>query len=302
MANPAPGTNPPSTPARRLPSSGMATIGERASLKVLHEKTFGLFLDGGELGEILLPRREMPVKWAIGEFVDVFLYYDSEDRPVATLKSPKVMPGQFARLKCAAVTGVGAFLDWGLPKDLLVPFREQKERMEVGKFYIVYVRIDEQSGRIVATSRIARHMDQVQHQFKPEQEVDLIIYGKTALGYKAIVNSTHSGLLFANDVFQPLRPGEMLKGYVTAVRPDGKIDLSLHPPGRARVDGLEAQILAELDARGGFWSLGDHSSAAEINEELGVSKRSFKQATGALWKKRMITIEENGIRRVSPPT
>jgi hypothetical protein len=276
----------------------MANIGERASLKVLHEKTFGLFLDGGELGEILLPRREMPVKWAIGDFVDVFLYHDSEDRPVATLKAPKVMPGQFARLKCVAVTGVGAFLDWGLPKDLLVPFREQKDRMEVGKFSIVFVRIDEQSGRIVATTRIARHMDQVQHQFKPGQEVDLIIYGKTALGYKAIVNSTHSGLLFANDVFQPLRPGEMLKGYVTAVRTDGKIDLSLHPPGRARVDGLEAQILAELDARGGFWSLGDHSSAAEINEELGVSKRTFKQATGALWKKRMITIEENGIRRV----
>ncbi len=278
----------------------MANIGERASLQILHEKTFGLFLDGGEFGEILLPRREMPVKWALGEFVSVFIYLDSEDRQVATLKTPKVMPGHFARLKCVDVTGIGAFLDWGLPKDLLVPFREQKVRMELGKFYIVYVMIDEQTGRIIATSRTARHMDQVQHHFRVEQQVDLIIYGKTALGYKAIVDSTHSGLIFHNEVFQALQPGEMLKGYITAVRADGKIDISLHAPGRAKVDGLEAQILAELEARGGFWSLGDHSPAAEINDELGVSKRTFKQATGALWKKRKITIEPNGIRRVEP--
>lgn len=276
----------------------MAKIGERDSLQILHEKTFGLFLDGGELGEILLPRREMPCKWALGEMVDVFLYHDSEDRQVATLKSPKVMPGQFARLKCVAVTGVGAFLDWGLPKDLLVPFREQKVRMEVGKNYIVHVHIDEQTGRLIATTRIARHMDQTPHAFYPGQAVDLIIFGKTALGYKAIVNGAHSGLIFANDVFQDLQPGESLKGYIAAVRSDGKIDLSLHAPGRNRVDDLEGRILAEIDARGGFWSIGDHSSAAEINEELGVSKRTFKQATGALLRKRVILIENNGLRRV----
>ena len=276
----------------------MAAIGERDSLQILHEKTFGLFLDGGDLGEILLPRREMPVKWALGDFVDVFLYHDSEDRPVATLKTPKVMPGQFARLKCVDVTGVGAFLDWGLPKDLLVPFREQKVRMDVGKNYIVHVHVDEQSGRIIASTRIARHMDQGPHDFRPGQEVDLIVFGKTDLGYKAIVNGTHSGLIFANDVCQPLQPGETLKGYIADVRPDGKIDLSLHAPGRAKVDDLEGQILAELEARGGFWPLGDHSPAAEINEELGVSKRTFKQATGALFKKGRISIEKNGIRRV----
>jgi len=276
----------------------MAAIGERDSLQILHEKTFGLFLDGGELGEILLPRREMPVKWALGEFVDVFLYNDSEDRPVATLKAPKVMPGQFARLKCVAVTGVGAFLDWGLPKDLLVPFREQKVRMDVGKNYIVHVHLDEQTSRIIASTRIARHMDQTPHDFRLEQEVDLIVFGKTDLGYKAIINGTHSGLLFANEVFQDLQPGEILKGYITAIRPDGKINVSLHAAGRAKVDDLEGQILAELDARGGFWSVGDHCSAAEINSELGVSKRTFKQATGALFRKRQITIEKNGIRRL----
>jgi predicted RNA-binding protein (virulence factor B family) len=276
----------------------MANIGERASLRILREKPHGLFLDAGDLGEVLLPRREMPVKWTLSDDVDVFLYHDSEDRPVATLKVPKVMPGQFARLKCVAVTGVGAFLDWGLPKDLLVPFREQKVRMDVGKNYIVHVHIDEQTGRIIASTRIARHMDQTPHDFQPGQEVELIAFGKTDLGYKAIINGTHSGLIFANDVFQPLQPGESLKGYIADVRPDGKIDLSLHPAGRARVDDLESQILKELEARGGFWSIGDHSPAAEINEELGVSKRTFKQATGALFRKQRITIEDKGIRLI----
>ncbi len=276
----------------------MANIGERASLKILHEKSFGLYLDGGDLGEILLPHREIPRGSSIGEHLDVFLYHDSEDRPVATLLVPKAMPGQFARLKCVAVTGVGAFLDWGLPKDLLVPFREQKVRMDVGKNYIVHVHLDEQSGRIIASARLARYIDQGPHDFYPGQPVDLMAYGKTDLGYKAIVNGTHSGLIFANDVFQPLQPGEILKGYIAAVRADGKIDLTLHASGRAKVDDLESQILAELKARGGFWLIGDHSSASEINDELGASKRTFKQATGALLKKRLIFIEEKGIRLI----
>lgn len=274
----------------------MAKIGERASLQILHEKPFGLFLDGGDLGEILLPHREIPRGSSLGDFLDVFLYNDSEDRPVATLLRPKVMPGQFGRLKCVAVTGVGAFLDWGLPKDLLVPFREQKVRMDVGKNYIVHVQVDGQSGRIIASTRLTRHLDQGPHDFRPGQAVDLLVFAKTDLGYKAVVNHTHSGLIFASDVFQPLQPGETLKGYIADVRADGKIDLSLHAPGRARIDDLEGRILKELAARGGFWSIGDHSSAAEINDELGVSKRTFKQATGALLKKRRIVIEKNGIR------
>ena len=276
----------------------MATIGERASLQILREKSFGLFLDGGDLGEILLPHREIPRGSSIGGFLDVFLYNDSEDRPVATLQSPKVMPGQFGRLKCVAVTGVGAFLDWGLPKELLVPFREQTARMEVGKTYLVHVHVDEVSGRIVASARLNRHLDLTPHSHQPGDAVDLIISGKTDLGYKAIINQSHSGLLFSEGVFQPLQPGEQARGYILAVRPDGKIDLTLHAPGRARVDSLEDRILAELKARGGFWALGDHSSAAEIHEELGVSKRTFKQSIGALLRKRLITIEDRGIRNV----
>lgn len=274
----------------------MAEIGERASLKILREKSFGLYLDGGELGEVLLPHREVPADNVIGGFLDVFLYTDSEDRPVATLKKPKAMPGDFAKLKCVDVTGVGAFLDWGLAKELLVPFREQTTRMEPGKTYLVHVHVDQVSGRIIASARLSRHLDLTPHLFRIGDEADLTIFGKTDLGYKAIINGSHSGLLFADGVFQELQTGEKTKGYISGIREDGKIDLTLHAPGRARVTDLEDRILAELGARGGFWTIGDHSSAAEIHEELGVSKRTFKQTIGALLKKRLLQIEDRGIR------
>jgi predicted RNA-binding protein (virulence factor B family) len=275
----------------------MARIGERALLNVLREKSFGLHLEGGdELGEILLPRREMPASWEIGHPLDVFIYRDSEDRPVATTKTPKAMPGTFARLKCVAVTGVGAFLDWGLAKDLLVPFREQKSRMELGKSYLVHVHVDEVSGRIIASTRLSRFLDQSRGNYAPGDAVELIIFGKTPLGYKAIINGTHSGLIFAESVFQELQPGERVSGFISRVREDGKIDLSLHAPGRDKVDTLEQRILSELKARGGFWAIGDHSPADEIHDELGVSKRTFKQSLGALLKRRAILIEEKGIR------
>ena len=277
----------------------MAKIGERVALKILREKPFGLFLDGGELGEVLLPHREVPPDNVLGGYLEVFLYTDSEDRPVATLRTPKAMPGEFAKLKCVAVTGVGAFLDWGLAKDLLLPFREQKSPMVVGRSYLVHVRVDEVSGRIIASTRISRQLDLTPHSHKAGDPVDLVIFGKTALGYKAIVNGCHSGLLFAEGVYQPLQPGERVKGFILAVRPDGKLDLSLHAPGRARVQGLEQQIRAELAARGGFWDIGDHSPAEQIRDELGVSKRTFKQALGALLRKRQIRIEERGIRSVT---
>ncbi|HSP41888.1 MAG TPA: S1-like domain-containing RNA-binding protein, partial [Luteolibacter sp.] len=260
----------------------MAKIGERAELRILREKSFGLYLDGGELGEILLPHREVPRDNVIGGTLNVFLYTDSEDRPVATLKKPKAMPGQFATLKCVAVTDFGAFLDWGLPKELLVPFREQRTRMVPGKSYLVHVYVDEASGRIAASARLARFLDRTPHHFKAGEKVELIVFSKTPLGYKAIVNGTHSGLLFAEGVFQPLQPGEKTTGYIAAVRDDGKLDISLHPPGRAKVENLEDRVLAELRARGGFWGIGDHSNAAEIHSELGVSKRVFKQTVGAL--------------------
>ncbi len=276
----------------------MAKIGERASLTILHEKSFGLYLDGGGLGEILLPHREVPKDNVIGEKLDVFLYNDSEDRAVATMLKPHAMPGEYAKLKCVDITGVGAFMDWGLAKDLLVPFGEQKKGMAAGKMYLVHVLFDKVSERIVGSTRIARTLDKTPASYEEGETVDLIIYEKSDLGYKAIINNAHSGLIFHNQVFQELQIGEKTQGYVVGLREDGKIDLTLHPPRKERVGGLEETILTELEARGGFWPIGDHCSAEEIHDELGVSKRTFKQALGALYKKGQVTIEKGkGIRQ-----
>lgn len=276
--------------------SGMALIGERAKLTALREQPFGIFLDGGDLGEILLPRREMPAKWQVGEEIDVFIYRDSEDRPVATLKEPLVKPGEFAYLEVIAINNVGAFLNWGLPKDLLVPFREQKDRLEIGRSYVVRCYVDEETGRIVASRRLPRYLDQTPPPYREGDAVDLLLYGKTELGFKAIVNGQHTGLLFANQVFRRLRAGERTKGYVVTVREDGKLDLGLEPPGRERISDLETRILEEIQSRGGWWALSDDAPAAEIHAALGVSKRAFKEASGALFRKRKIRIEPEGMR------
>jgi len=273
----------------------MAAIGERAPLAILREMPFGLFLDGGALGEILLPRNESPAQWQPGDTLDVFIHTDSEDRPVCTLKHPLAMPGEFARLKCLATTPVGAFLDWGLTKDLLVPFREQKTPMEPGRDYIVRVLLDEHTNRIIATARLARHLDLTRPPWAPGDAVALMIYGKTELGYKAIIEGTHSGLLYANEVFQKLRPGQRVRGFIRELRPDGKIDLALQPEGSRRVNQLEIDLLGEIIARGGSLPHGDHSSPEEIRDTFGVSKRTFKQAIGALLKKRKIAITDRGI-------
>lgn len=278
----------------------MANIGERATLKILREQSPGLFLDAGvesgELGEVLLPRAEMPARWELGGTVDVFLYCDSEDRPVATTKRPKAMPGEFANLKVIATTKVGAFLDWGLQKDLLVPFREQRDPMVVGRSYVVHVHLDPQNGRIVASRRLSRYLSDEEPRYQAGEEVALLVYGKTDLGYKAIINGKHSGVLFANQVFRTLRAGEQTKGYVTRVRPDGKIDLSLYAPGGAGSDDLEARIMRELAENDGWMDLCDSSPPEEIYDEMGVSKKAFKRATGALFRKRRIVIEKDGIR------
>lgn len=278
----------------------MANIGERATLTILREQPPGLFLDAGvesgELGEVLLPRGEMPDQWEVGGTVDVFLYCDSEDRPVATIKRPKAMPGEFAYLKVVATTGVGAFLDWGLRKDLLVPFREQRDPMEVGRSYVVHVYVDPHNGRLAASRRLSRYLSQEKPSYQEGEEVDLLVYGKTDLGYKAIINGTHSGVMFENQVFRRLRAGERTKGYVTQVRSDDKIDLSLYPPGPGRIDDLETRILEELGKRGGSWELCDSSPPDDIYEALGVSKKAFKRATGTLFRKRKIVIGKDGIR------
>ena len=283
-------------------------IGQRAPLTILREMPFGLLLDGGaNLGEILLPRNEVPAQWQAGTTLDVFIHTDSQDRPVATLKHPLAMPGEFARLKCVATTPVGAFLDWGLTKDLLVPFREQKTPMETGKSYIVRVLLDEATNRVIATARLARHLDHTRHNWIPGDAVNLMIYGKTDLGYKAVIEGTHSGLLFANQVFQELKPGQQLQGFIGEVRGDGKIDLTLQAAAHQRVGDFQQDLLGELIARGGTLPYSDQSPPAEIREAFGVSKRTFKQAVGSLLKQRKITLTDTGISLAtdtdwSPPT
>ncbi len=280
----------------------MANIGERAQLKILKETPIGYFLgSGGELGEVLLPRKEAGGKHSVGDTVDVFIYCDSEDRPVATTKHPTAMPGQFAALQCVATTPIGSFLDWGLAKDLFVPFREQNTRLSTGKTYVVYVYVDPSSDRIVASRRINRFLSKEPPGYPPGQQVDLIVYAKTDLGYKAIINGRHSGVLFANEVFTRPAPGECLKGYIAKVRRDGKIDLTLHPPNQSaeeKIGDLESRIETELIARGGHWELCDTSPPEAIYEALGVSKKAFKRATGALFRKRKITIGKDGIRKL----
>jgi predicted RNA-binding protein (virulence factor B family) len=274
----------------------MAKIGDWVILTSLRERPAGVYLDAGELGEVLLPRREMPQGHVVGEEVQVFLHTDSEDRLVACARRPLVMPGEWGLLRCVSVSKTGAFMDWGLAKDLLVPFREQTTRMTEGRNYPVWVKVDPVSQRIVGTTRLARELDRVPHTHRVGDKVELVIFGRSPLGWNAVVDGTHTALLYADGVFEELRMGERRTGYITEVRPDGKLDASLQPPGRARVDDLEKQILAELEARGGFWAIGDHTPSEEIREELGVSKRTFKQSVGALLKKRRITIDGRGMR------
>ena len=279
-----------------------ASIGSRAQLTVIKESSPGYFLDSGsELGNILLPRNEVVGSCKVGDQVDVFIYCDSEDRPIATMKHPKAMPGEFACLECIATTNIGSFLDWGLAKDLFVPFREQTSRLDVGKSYVVFIDVDPESDRIVASRRINRHLSKETPEYTPGQEVSLMVYAKTDLGYKAIINGQHSGVLFANEVFRKPAPGEQLTGYIAKLRNDGKIDLSLQAPDQSAKEktmDLESRIEAELARRGGFWSLCDSSPPEDIYNALGVSKKAFKRATGALFKKRKITIGKDGIKSV----
>lgn len=278
----------------------MANIGERAALRIVREEEHGLYLDAGEgeLGEVLLPRTEVPGNWAMGDLLEVFLYCDSEDRPIATRRTPKAVPGEFAYLEALAVTTFGVFLDWGLTKDLLLPFGETKERLEVGRSYVVHVHVDPETSRIVASRRLSRYFSKEAPNYDEGQEVDLMLFGKTDLGYKAIINGEHQGLLYAEQVFRKLRAGEKTKGFVTNVREDGKIDLSLYAPGPEKFDELEGRILGELERRGGRWSLCDSSPAEEIYDALGVSKKAFKRATGGLFRKRKIVIGKEGIHLV----
>jgi predicted RNA-binding protein (virulence factor B family) len=269
-------------------------IGERIKLPYLREVNAGSFLDGGELGELLLPKGERLTNER--EMVEVFIYRDSEDRPIATERMPAVMPGNFGVMRLLSSNNTGAFLDWGLAKDLLLPHSEQCHLPRIGQPVVVFVYLDPKSERLVASQRIARHFANEMPSYPEGAEVDIIVFGKTEMGYKVIVDGKYSGLIFANQVFEELYYADKLKGYVLQVRNDWKVDISLYAPGQAKVENLETRLEHELESRGGFWDIDDKSPAETINRELGVSKKVFKKATGALFKKRKIIFEDGGIR------
>jgi uncharacterized protein len=274
----------------------MAAIGQRNLLPIVRTSNPGLYLDGGDLGEILLPRRYIPRNVGPGDLLDVFIYRDSEDRLVATTEIPHAAVGEFACLKVISVNRqIGAFLDWGLSKDLLLPFREQEIPVRPGQRVVVFVYLDPKTDRIVATTRLNRHLNRTPATYKMGEPVELVIVGKTPLGYNAIVENAHLGLLYHNNLSAPLIAGQRVKGFVRTIRPGGKIDLSLDASGYKRVASLTDQILEALGKNGDRLEFDDDSSPKVIREKFGVSKKAFKQALGALYKSRRIRFLKPGI-------
>ena len=273
----------------------MAELGRLNSLMVVKEVDFGLYLDGGDYGEVLLPNRYVPENFEIGENLEVFIYNDSEDRVIATTETPFTMVNEFALLEVVSVSQVGAFLDWGLSKDLLVPLREQASRLEQGKKYLVFTYIDKETDRIVASTKLNKYLDNTMPEYKEGQEVDIIIADKGDLGVKAIINSLHWGLLYHGEIFGELKYGHRTKAYIKKVRDDEKIDLSLQIPGYSKIEPIAEQILDELKQNDGFLPFTDKSPADSIYNKFGMSKKVFKKVIGNLYKKKIIAIKENGI-------
>jgi len=273
----------------------MIEIGKTNSLKIVKEVDFGIYLDGEDMDEILLPLRYLPETYEIDDMLDVFIYLDSEDRVIATTEKPYAEAGSFAFLKVVDVNQIGAFLDWGLTKDLFVPFREQREKMIKGKSYVVFIYIDN-SNRIAASSNLDRFLDDDSSYFEDNQEVDLLIFDQTDIGYKAIINNSHQGVLYSNEIFQQVDTGLHTKGFIKKIRDDGKIDLCLERPGPTKVNNLSREIFNLLQKEGGVLSVSDKSPPEVIYELFGVSKKTFKKALGSLYRKRMITIEKDGIK------
>ncbi|MGN0920745.1 MAG: S1 RNA-binding domain-containing protein [Cellvibrio sp.] len=276
----------------------MLKIGQNNTLKVIKKTDFGLFLDGGKYGNILLPKRYVTEAMTIGDELDVFIYLDSEDCIIATTLTPKVRVGECALLEVKEINKVGAFLDWGLPKDLLVPHNEQHKPMEVGRSYVVHVFLDPYSHRITASSRLSRHLEERASDLKVGDEVQLQICGRTQLGYKAVINNTHLGLLFRDDAFRTLVYGEKTRGFIKAIRDDRKIDLSLQARARDAKEELAQRILSDLAANGGISYITDKSDPEVIYKTYKASKGVYKNALSLLYKQRKILITPEKITLV----
>jgi hypothetical protein len=275
----------------------MAVIGRMNSLKVVKHTDFGLYLDGGADGEILLPKRYIPsdTPSEVEDWLNVFIYLDSEDKLIATTEKPKVQVGEFASLKVVDINRVGLFLNWGLPKDLLLPHSEEKRPLQVGDYCVVHVFLDKRSKRITATARLDRYLDTAPATYRAGEEVDLLVVESTDMGFKAIINGKHWGLIHKNEAFKFLRSGMQEKGYIKELRSDGKISLSLQPVGEDVRDSLAEQIMSKLREQGGSLALSDKSSPEAISAHFRASKGNFKKAIGGLYKQGRIVIHADRI-------
>ncbi|MCD5973407.1 S1-like domain-containing RNA-binding protein [Pseudomonas syringae] len=278
----------------------MALIGRYNSLQVVKHTNFGLYLDGGADGEILLPNRYIPkdIPSEDEDWLNVFIYLDSEDKLLATTEKPKVQVGEFASLKVVEVNSIGVFLDWGLPKDLLLPYSEEKRTLQAGDYCVVHVYLDKHTRRITATARLDRYLDKTPASYSVGQEVDLLVAEATDMGFKAIINNKHWGLIHKNEVFKFMRAGKQEKGYIKEVRTDGNISLSLQPVGEQAASSLNNKILGKLKENNGVLPVSDKSDPQVISNLFGVSKGNFKKAIGALYKQGQIVIHADRIELV----
>ncbi|EKK7177706.1 MULTISPECIES: S1 RNA-binding domain-containing protein [Vibrio] len=275
----------------------MIKIGQINSLEVIKKADFGVFLDGDDYGSVLLPSKYVPEGTEIGEYVDVFLYFDSESQLAATIERPIAQVGEWGLMKIESVNATGAFVNWGIKeKDLLIPFSEQRTRFSAGQTILVYVYTDKASGRIVGTTKFNKWLDKTPANYEVNEQVDLIIAERSQLGYKAIVNGKHWGMIFPSDVFGKLYIGKKLKGFIKHIREDGKIDLALQKVGVAKMDDLSSKILDLLEKKGGFLPLNDKSSPEAIFDAFRTSKGTYKKTIGGLYKQGKIVIEKDGIR------
>jgi predicted RNA-binding protein (virulence factor B family) len=270
-------------------------LGRFNILEVVKQVSFGLYLDGGNDGEILLPKRYVPEGCEAGDLLNVFLYLDNEERLVATTQTPLVQVGEFAYLEVAWINEYGAFLNWGLMKDLFVPFREQRIKMQIGRKYIIHAHIDEESYRIVASAKTDRYLSQEVPPYQAGEEVSVLISQKTDLGFKAIIDNRFEGLLYEGEIFQPLQTGMQLQAYIKQVRPDNKIDLILQKAGTAKVVDFAETLFQYLKDHHGTIPFSDKSQAEDIYRAFGVSKKTFKKAVGDLYKRRLIALHPDAI-------
>lgn len=273
-------------------------LGEYNTLEILRDTDPGLFLGDGKGNEVLLPNRYVPEDFEIGDKIKVFVYLDNEERPVATTDKPYIIKGDFALLRCNQVTKFGAFLDWGLVKELFCPFKEQAFKMKSGGWYLVYCYLDDETQRLVASSKTNQFLDNSELTVSRFEEVDIIISHPSEIGMNVIVNKKHSGLVFKDDIYKDISIGDRLKGIVKKIRYDNKLNISLSQVGYRNIEPNAQFILNELKDNSGFIPLHDKSSPEDIKEQLQMSKKSFKKAIGSLFKDRLITIEKEGIKLV----